>query len=159
MRNGSFSASSVRSLGRLVDSSGIHPDPQKVETIQLMKCPTSPTEVRRLLGMANQLGKSIPSLAKVTKPLRDQLGKFTPSLAEFTKHCHDLLSSKNFWTWDEPQNQAFAAVKKILRFSPVLAHTVLNMILVSADTSAFGLGSVLLQKQLHGCQLHMRQEC
>jgi len=79
-KKGSFSTQSVRFLGQLVDSSGIRPDPQKVEAIQLMKCPTSPTEIRRFLGMANQLGKFTPNLAEVTKPLRD------------------LLSSKNSWT-------------------------------------------------------------
>jgi len=47
---------SVRFLGQLFDSSIIHPDPQKVEAIQLMRSPTSPSEVRRFLGMANQLG-------------------------------------------------------------------------------------------------------
>jgi len=69
-------------LGQLVDSSGIHTNPQKAEAIQLMKSPTSPSEVQRFLGMANQLDKFTPSLAEVTKPL------------------HDLLSSKNSWAWD-----------------------------------------------------------
>ena len=69
----SFSTNSDRFLGQLVDSSGIRPDPQKVEAIELMKSPTSPTEVRRFLSMANQLGKFTPNLAKVTEPLCDLL--------------------------------------------------------------------------------------
>ena len=117
---------SVRFLGQLVDSAGIHPDPQKVEVIQLMRTPTSPSEVRRFLGMANQLGK------------------FTLSLAEVTKLLRDLLSAKNTW-------KAFNAVKRLLSSSPVLALYSLDRdTIVSADASAYGLGGVLLQKQPAG---------
>ena len=98
-----------------------------------MKCPTSPTGIRRFLGMANQLGKFTPNLAEVTKPLRD------------------LLRSKNSWTWGESQAQAFTAVKIILSSSPVLAlYSPDRDTIVSADASAFGLGGVLLQKQPSG---------
>ena len=128
-----FSTQSVRFLGQLVDSAGILPDPQKVEAVQLMKSPTSPSEVRRFLGMANQLGKFTPSLAEVTKPLRD------------------LLSSKNSWVWDTPQEQAFTAVTKLQSSSPVLAlYSPDRDTIAFADASAFGLGGVLLQKQPSG---------
>jgi len=57
----------MNSISQLIDSFGMHPDPQKVEAIQLMRSPNSPPEVRRSLGMANQLGKFTPSLADFTK--------------------------------------------------------------------------------------------
>ena len=51
----------------------------------------------------------------------------------------------------EPQNQAFMAVKKVLSSSPVLAlYSTERSTIVSADASAFGLGGVLLQRQLSG---------
>ena len=70
-----FSKSSVRFLGQLVDGTGIQPDPDKVKAIQKMKEPTSTTEVRRFLGMANQMSKFTAELAEIAKPLRDLLGK------------------------------------------------------------------------------------
>jgi len=80
--------------------------------------------------------------------MANQLGKFTPNLAEVTKPLRDLLSSKNSWTWGEPQAQASTAVKTILSSSPVLAlYSPDRDTIVSADASAFGLGGVPLQKQ------------
>ena len=123
----SFSVSSVKFLGHVIDSSGIHPDPQKLEAIQLMTSPKSLSEVRRFLGMANQLGKFLPSLAVMSKPLRD------------------LLSKKNMWRWGEPQEQAFQAVKKVLSSSPILSFYRSDRdTVISADASSFGVGSVLL---------------
>ena len=62
-----FSVKSVRFLGHIIDNSGIHPDPQKLEAIQ------RPSLFQTFLGMANQLGKFLPSLAEISKPLRDLL--------------------------------------------------------------------------------------
>ena len=70
-----FSVNCVRFLGHIIDNSGIHPDPQKLEAIQMMPTPKSVSDVRRFLGMANQLGKFLPSLAEISKPLRDLLSK------------------------------------------------------------------------------------
>ena len=68
-----------------------------------MKEPSKVTEVRRFLGMANQLSK------------------FTPNLADLTKPLWNLLSKQNQWTWGEPQRKVYAAVKKALTQNPVLA--------------------------------------
>ena len=98
-----------------------------------MPAPKSPSDVRRFLGMANQLGKFLPTLAEMSKPLRD------------------LLSKNNMWRWDEPQMKAFQAVKKALNSSPVLTfYRPDSDTIISADASSFGVGGVLLQKQLDG---------
>ena len=68
-----FSQSSVRFLGQIVDAEGIRPDPQKIKAVQAMQEPTNVTELRRFLGMVNQLLKFIPDMAETTKPLRDLL--------------------------------------------------------------------------------------
>ena len=125
-----FSVKSVRFLGHIVDNSGIHPDPQKLEAIQMLPKPKSASEVRRFLGMANQLGKFLPSLAEISKPL-----------------C-DLLSKNDMWNWGELQEKAFQAVKKALSSSPVLAiYKPDSETAISADASSFGIGGVLSQKQ------------
>ena len=128
-----FLVNCVKFLGHVIDGSGIHPDPQKLKAIQMMPTPKSHSEVRRFLGMANQLGKFLPSLAEMSKSLRD------------------LLSKNNMWSWGEPQAKAFQAVKKALSSSPILAfYKPDSETIISADASSFGVGGVLLQKQLDG---------
>ena len=78
--NQSVSSPKVKFLGQILDGSGVQPDPDKVEAIQAMKAPTNITEVRRFLGMINQLSK------------------FTPNLAQMAKSLRDLLCKKNQWT-------------------------------------------------------------
>ena len=95
-----------------------------------MKSPRSLSDVRRFLGMVTQLGK------------------FTHNLAETSKPLWDLLSKKNAWCWDEPQETAFQAVKQLLISTPALSFYCPDRdTIVSADALLYGLGSVLLQKQ------------
>ena len=79
----------------MIDSSGVHPDPDKVQAIIDMQPQTNVHEVHRFLGMVQQMGKFSPNLAdKKTKPLSD------------------LLRLKNQWAWTEHQQQAFEALKR-----------------------------------------------
>ncbi|GJY30857.1 hypothetical protein Tco_0414352 [Tanacetum coccineum] len=47
-----FQADSVQFLGHVIDSSGVHVDPAKIEAIKNWAAPTTPTEVRQFLGLA-----------------------------------------------------------------------------------------------------------
>ena len=70
-----FAKSSVSHLGHVVSAQGIEADPAKVQAIMEMEQPTNVGDIRRFLGMANQLGKFSPKLATITKPLRDLTNK------------------------------------------------------------------------------------
>lgn len=120
-------------LGQLVDETGVKSDPEKVRAICQMKPPSTVTELRRFLGMVNQLSK------------------FSLHLANLTKQLRDLLSLKNQWSWGHDQRQAFEALKRALISSEVLSlYNVNYESTVSADASSYGLGAVLRQRQPDG---------
>ena len=108
-----------------------------------MQRPANIGDVRRFLGMANQLSKFAPGLAEKSQPLRE------------------LLIKNREWMWGEPQEKAFEAIKGIITQSPVLAMFDPDLqTIVAADASSFGLGAVLHQKQPSGelkpaCCLHL----
>ena len=105
----------------------------KIKAITKVKTPQTIKDLRRFLGMLNQMIKFVPNLADMTKPL-----------------C-DLLSAKNQWAWGQSQEEAFNRAKTILSSAPVLALFDHNLdTIVLSDASSFGLGAVLLQTQRDG---------
>ena len=98
-----FSKSSIEFLGQVIDGSGIRPDPEKIAAIVDMPTPTNVGDIRRFLGVVNQMGKFVSNLAEKSQPLRE------------------LLVKDNQWVWNNPQRRAFEQIKQALTSSPILA--------------------------------------
>ena len=122
-----FSVSKIKFIGHIISKEGIQVDPEKISAIVNLARPQNVSELQQLLSMANHVGKFAKNLAETTKPLRDLVRKDTA------------------WIWDGPQKTAFQTLKGKLISALVLINY--KETKVSADTSSYGLGGVLLQKQ------------
>ena len=124
-----FSKKRLTFLGHTIDSQGISPDPSKTAAITQMDSPKSVTELRRFVGMINQLGKFTPNIAELSHPLRE------------------LLSVNKAWLWGPMQADAFSKLKQELTSPQTLAlYNPAADTLISADASSHGLGAVIMQK-------------
>ena len=123
-----FSQSELPYLGDIINSDGIRIDPGKVKAIVEMAEPTDVLELHRFLV--------------------NQLMKFCP---EKTHALRELWRKQNAWIWGQRQNDAFNVLKDELSSNRVLAlYNPMRETIVSAGASSFGLGSVLIQRQLSG---------
>ena len=125
MRSACFASLELPFLETWFDSNGILPDPEKTKAIHELPAPTSPSQLRRFMGMINQLNK------------------FSPQIAEVSKLLWELLSPKQVFVWTHVRVEAFAKVKQ-----EAAALALEKEAKMSADASAYGHGAALLQK--HG---------
>ncbi|GJY44718.1 putative reverse transcriptase domain-containing protein, partial [Tanacetum coccineum] len=64
-----FWISKVHFLGHVIDSRGIHVDPDKIESIKDWASPKTPTEIRQFLGLSGYYQGFIKGFLKIAKPM------------------------------------------------------------------------------------------
>ena len=94
-----------------------------------MTTPTDKKGIQRFLGMVGYVGKFIPNLSEIAKPLRT------------------LLQKETAWHWQHEQKRAFDKLKTLITRAPVLKYYNVNEeVVIQVDASKSGLGAALLQK-------------
>ncbi|GJZ11876.1 putative reverse transcriptase domain-containing protein [Tanacetum coccineum] len=125
-----FWLDSVQFLGHVIDHSGVHVDPAKIEAIKSWAAPTTPTEVRQFLGLAGYYRRFIEGFSLISKPL--------------TK----LTQKNKKYEWGKEEEEAFQTLKQKLCSAPILALPEgTKDFMVYYDASLKGYGAVLMQRE------------
>ncbi|GJY07241.1 reverse transcriptase domain-containing protein [Tanacetum coccineum] len=124
-----FWINTVKFLGHVIDSSGIHVDPAKIEAVKNWASPTTPSEIRQFLGLAGYYRRFIKGFSKIAKPMTE------------------LTQKNQKFDWGEEQEEAFQLLKQKLCAAPILALPEGSEdFVVYCDASIKGLGAVLMQR-------------
>nr|GEY37075.1 reverse transcriptase domain-containing protein [Tanacetum cinerariifolium] len=121
---------SVKFLGHVINSQGVHVDPAKVEAIKSWTTPKTPNKVRHFLGLAGYYQRFIEGFYLIAKPL--------------TK----LTQKNKTYEWGEEEEEAFQLLKDKLCSAPILALPEGSEdFVVYCDASLKGYGVVLMQRE------------
>ncbi|XP_048485025.1 uncharacterized protein K02A2.6-like [Plutella xylostella] len=134
-KNCKFLKDSVTYLGYKIDKFGLHTDAKKIEAIVAAPPPTNVTQLKSFMGLVNFYSKFCVNMSDILKPM------------------YDLLKKNSKWKWTSDCDTAFNKIKKVLSSSPVLAHYDPSLeLILSVDSSAYGLGAVLTQRARDGSE-------
>lgn len=128
-----FFRNQLKYLGYIVDSNGLHADPEKVESIVNYPTPTNRKEVRRFLGTASWYRRFINNFSSLASPLN--------KLTSQGKNASPFV-------WSAEADLAFRKLKKCLSSTPILSCPDYDKPFeVHTDASDYGIGAVLTQTQ------------
>ena len=128
-----FSRSSIRFLAHVIDSSGLHADPQKTTAVTQFPVLSDVGGIQRFMGMVNHLGKFIPHLADLSSP---------PSPIITQRQCLGLGWDLAKSLWADQASVSVTDSPGAIQSKPPND--------ISADASNTGLGAVLFQIQDDG---------
>ncbi|GJS33294.1 putative reverse transcriptase domain-containing protein [Tanacetum coccineum] len=119
----------VHFLGHVVNQSGIHVDPSKIEAVNNWKAPITSSKVRSFLGLAGYYMRFIVNFSKIAKPLTS------------------LTQKNQKYEWGKKEEEAFQTLKNNLCDAPILLlPDRVEDFIVYCDASNQGLGCVLMQR-------------
>ncbi|GJR73485.1 putative reverse transcriptase domain-containing protein [Tanacetum coccineum] len=124
-----FWINTVKFLGHVIDSSGIHVDPAKIEAVKNWASLTTLSEICQFLGLAGYYRRFIEGFSKIAKPMTE------------------LTQKNQKFDWGEEQEEAFQLLKQKLCVAPILALSEGSEdFVVYCDASIKGLGAILKQR-------------
>ncbi|XP_050547608.1 uncharacterized protein LOC126909232 [Daktulosphaira vitifoliae] len=128
-----FGYQELKVLGNIIDTKGIRPTQQGIETTQKFPQPKTIKQLRSFLGLANYFRRFISKFSNIAKPLTDLTrGK--------------LNNKRSPIKWENTHERAFLELKSELTSQPVLAHYDENAeTIILTDGSKLDLGAILQQ--------------
>ena len=120
-----FFAKELPLLGHKIDDRGIHPDPEKIRSIQDWPTPKNKKQLQTFLGVVNYHAQFLPHLATISAPLSD-------------------LTSQEEYEWRPIHAEAFTQIKQLaaetIPLRPVDYNSDQTVYLVT-DASKVGAGA------------------
>lgn len=119
-------------LGHVISSTGIKPDPRKLDTMKQYPAPTDVSKVRQFLGFSSYYRRFIPNFARIAHPL------------------HRLTKKDVPFQWTVDCETAFQRLKDCLMSAPILSCPQCGpgkTFILETDASGLGLGAVLSKEQ------------
>jgi hypothetical protein len=127
-----FEQEEIEYLGLVIGRNKLQMDPMKIQGVATWKEPMNPTEVHKFLGFTGYYQYFIHNYSKITRPLLNLTKKATP------------------WHWEQWQQEAFDKLKQQMTSLPVLMQPDFDKkFYLQVDTSAYGMGTILLQEGKH----------
>jgi transposase InsO family protein len=123
-----FCVQQLRYLGYLIDSRGLHPDPEKVSAIVNYPPPRNVREIRRFLGMTGWYQRFIKNYAELACPLTS------------------LLRTNTRFHWSTEAGHSFDQLRNCLISAPILTTPNFSeKFTIQCDASDRAIGAVLTQ--------------
>lgn len=119
----------VKFMGQMFSEEGMQIDPDRIESLSMLKSPENKAELQRVIGSFNYVRRYVKNMSEIMHPL-----------------C-ELLKSNVEWTWLPKHQKAFEDLKVIITKSPALVPFDPNLkTVLQCDASKNGLGCCMFQQ-------------